>query len=307
MIRFTSFTISALLILGSCSPAEKLYSKRIRKLKKQAFKEVFLKENGDTIHYLHQESGLPKLLLIHGFSGDGVMQWYPNIKYLNDHFDLILPDLWFHGKSYNQKEDYSIQGQVELIHHILEDLNVDSIAIVGNSYGGLVATEYTLAHPEKISQLVIYDGAVKFYSIDQAHDIALKNGKNSINELLIPKNKEDFKNLLNIIYYKPPRIPGFIRKIAVEYLTANLEEKSQLLDHLSSKSDYYADRDYSSLNQVSILWGRQDQLIPMSTCKQLINYFNLDSSDYAIFEKGAHVYNLENPKDFSLELKTLLK
>ena len=301
------FWIIIALMLSGCHLPQHLHDRQTKKLAKLGFEETYLKTPSDTIHFLHRSSGKPALMLVHGFSGDGVFQWYKTAKQLEKHYDLILPDLWYHGESIRSDRDYSIKAQVELLNRILTHLNIDSnLHLMGNSYGGLVSTEFADTHPEKVDKLIVYDAAVKYLSAHYVDSLALAKGAADREDLIAPTSKQGFRRLAKIVLYKTPPIPGFVAKQGVKWLKQGREERVKLIQHLADNETLYTGRIYGNLPETFLIWGAQDELIPMSTYYGLKKLWELDSSHCHVFPKAAHVYNLENPKAFSKVVHEML-
>lgn len=105
-------------------------------------------------HLMEVGSGDP-LLLMHG--GGVVTQWVPLMSRLASDFHLVIPDK--PGAGLASPFDY--RG-VNLREHgtkfllgMLDELSVDKISIVGSSMGGYFAFVFALAHPERVSKLVM--------------------------------------------------------------------------------------------------------------------------------------------------------
>jgi pimeloyl-ACP methyl ester carboxylesterase len=55
--------------------------------------------------------------------------------------------------------DYSVSTYVDFLDRFLKQIGVDSFALSGNSLGGEIAWRYALAHPAKVSKLILVDPA----------------------------------------------------------------------------------------------------------------------------------------------------
>lgn len=108
------------------------------------------------------EHPLKTIVFLHGYGGQG-NQW----KYQLDEFAfsnrVIAIDLRGHGKSDKSDSNYTMIQIVEDLSMVLDELDVkESIYLLGHSFGGALATEFAIAHPEKISHLILIATAGEF-------------------------------------------------------------------------------------------------------------------------------------------------
>jgi 3-oxoadipate enol-lactonase len=82
---------------------------------------------------------------------DGRM-WRPLAERLEDRYWVIVPDLRGHGTTPIPPEPFS---NVDDVLGVLDDLKVERTAVVGASFGGLVALQLATAAPERIKALVV--------------------------------------------------------------------------------------------------------------------------------------------------------
>jgi pimeloyl-ACP methyl ester carboxylesterase len=73
--------------------------------------------------------------------------------------DVILFDLRGHGQTERPPDGYTVASLVADIDALRDQLVPDGrpVEIVGNSFGGLLALAYTLAHPERVRGLALVD------------------------------------------------------------------------------------------------------------------------------------------------------
>ncbi len=102
------------------------------------------------------------LVFLHGFGGQAV-QWRYQLYQFSISNRVIAPDLRGHGRSDQPRGSYSMpQVQIDLI-NTLDTLGVTGkIVLVGHSFGGAVAAEFALAHPERLSHLALIATAGEF-------------------------------------------------------------------------------------------------------------------------------------------------
>ncbi len=72
--------------------------------------------------------------------------------------DVILYDLRGHGMSDRPQQDYDLDTFVADLASLLDALKVERpVHLVGNSFGGLLALAFALAHRERVAGLVLVD------------------------------------------------------------------------------------------------------------------------------------------------------
>ena len=106
--------------------------------------------NAARLWYDEAGSG-PALLLLHGGLGDSGL-WEPVVPFLAERFRVIRTDLRFFGRSTGPAAPWSWHDDVIAV---LDDLGIERTALAGLSLGGRLATEIALAHPERVSALLL--------------------------------------------------------------------------------------------------------------------------------------------------------
>lgn len=116
---------------------------------------VHLERIGSRVHLLEAGSGEP-VLILHGGAGVGA-EHIPIMARLAERYRVLLPDRPGHGLSdeFEYRGRDLRQANVEFVTALLDELRIDRAAIVGNSFGGLMAVCFALAHPERVAKLVV--------------------------------------------------------------------------------------------------------------------------------------------------------
>jgi 2-succinyl-6-hydroxy-2,4-cyclohexadiene-1-carboxylate synthase len=111
--------------------------------------------HNQTYNYQVDGSGRP-LLLLHGFTGCGE-NWQPLIPALAQHYQVIRVDLLGHGRSAHPADEnrYTMQHQVADLIALLDALHIEQTSLLGYSMGGRVALATAVAHPQRISHLIL--------------------------------------------------------------------------------------------------------------------------------------------------------
>lgn len=109
-----------------------------------------------TLAYDEDGSGRP-VLLLHAGVADRRM-WEPIAPALSHAYRVIRPDLRGFGDSPLPPEPYADADDVAAL---LDLLGVAEAAVVGSSYGGRVAMELAMLHPDRVSSLVLLCPALR--------------------------------------------------------------------------------------------------------------------------------------------------
>jgi pimeloyl-ACP methyl ester carboxylesterase len=119
-----------------------------------------LARGGVTIHYeVHgSRSERTPLFLSHGYSASCAM-WKPNLAELGADRQVITWDMRGHGYSDSPKDPsrYSEQACVEDMAAILDACGVKRAAIGGLSLGGYLSLAFNVAHPGRVTALLLFD------------------------------------------------------------------------------------------------------------------------------------------------------
>lgn len=109
--------------------------------------------HGHSVGYRRGGSG-PSVLLIHGLAGSS-KTWDDVMPILTAHCDVIAVDLLGHGESAKPRGDYSLGAFASGLRDFLSVVAVDSVTIVGHSFGGGVAMQLAYQHPHLVDRLVL--------------------------------------------------------------------------------------------------------------------------------------------------------
>ena len=107
----------------------------------------------------HEAGDGPPLLLLHG-SGPGVTGWRNfrgNLGVFAEHFRTFV--LEFPG--FGVSDDFGGHPMLtagDAVLRFLDGLGLDEVAMLGNSMGGIVATQFAIAHPDRVAKLITIGG-----------------------------------------------------------------------------------------------------------------------------------------------------
>ena len=116
--------------------------------------------DGVRLHYRVFGQGDP-LLLVHGFTNAGQI-WDPFVDRLTANHSVIVPDLRGHGLSTNPSGEFTHRLAARDLVGLLDALGLESVAGVGHSSGAIALLDLALIAPERLTAMVLVDGAHRF-------------------------------------------------------------------------------------------------------------------------------------------------
>ncbi len=264
---------------------------------KNGFNNFELKTDSSIIDYWDNKKNGKVIILLHGFGAQTEFQWYKQIETLSNNYRVIIPNLLYFGKT-KQKDKYELQDQVNLIKTICQNLNIQQFDLIGISYGGLIGIEFCNQNIGYVNKLILVDSPIKYLKNEDLEKINKIYRLEKIEELFAPKNYHGLKKQFKAAYYFKQFIPDYIYKILFENLCLpNIEHWEKLITELTLKLDYYAKQEYLFEQSTLLIWGENDDIVPIRIAKEL--NIHLKNSKLEIIKKAKHLPNIEQSKIFN--------
>jgi pimeloyl-ACP methyl ester carboxylesterase len=108
--------------------------------------------NGIRMYYEEYGRG-PSLLLIHG-NGGSINGMRCQIAYFSSSYHVFAADNRAHGKTGDGQDPLTYEQMADDLALLLDQLKLDSVNVIGQSDGGILALLLAIRHPSKISKLV---------------------------------------------------------------------------------------------------------------------------------------------------------
>ncbi len=119
-------------------------------------KDIWFEVDGLRIHCFEAgESGSPVVLLHGGGNDSAHLSWGRVISPLSDHHRVLAPDFPGYGLSDKPEIKYTMDYYVTFLAHLLDELHLDRVSLVGLSMGGGIALGFALRFPERVEKLVL--------------------------------------------------------------------------------------------------------------------------------------------------------
>ena len=236
------------------------------------------KYGGAPSHYVDVGGGLtmhvrdegprdaPVIVLLHGSNAD-LHTWDAWAKALTPRYRVVRFDQIGHGLTGpNPARRYDAQSMVDATDRLVSRLGITRFTIAGNSMGGGIAWQYAVAHPEKLSGLVLVDAGGAPVDAKQSLPIGFRIARTPV-----------LRDLM--LYFTP-------RSVVASSLAHSVENKAVVTDaaidrywellrypgNRQATIDRFAqpfappqpDRVAGIKVPTLILWGQGDKLLPVS-------------------------------------------
>lgn len=114
--------------------------------------------NGKICYFQNSEfAGRPTVVLLHGLSANHTT-WLAAMRALKEmEFNSLAPDLRGHGHSDKTKKKslYKFSVFTEDLKQIFEAEKLSNVILVGYSFGGFIALDYTIKYPSGVTSLIL--------------------------------------------------------------------------------------------------------------------------------------------------------
>lgn len=101
----------------------------------------------------------PPVVVLHGGPDFDHTYLLPELDRLADSARLVYYDQRGRGRSPGDPNEVGIASEVEDVDRVRREFGFDSVAVLGHSWGGLLAMEYAVRHPERVSHLLLVNTA----------------------------------------------------------------------------------------------------------------------------------------------------
>jgi pimeloyl-ACP methyl ester carboxylesterase len=264
---------------------------RIRSL---GFESRTLGWDHGSLHYLLREHADAKgtLVLVHGL-GTSSSTWLRMMPHVEGGYRIVALDLpGFGFSASNAEKGFStLSEHVKALSVLMNEISHGPVILLGQSLGGWVCCRYAASVPKQIQQLVLVDAAGVYYQ-----------GAEQLRDLFTLRSVSDTRRLLTNLWYKYPwYFKPFAGSIYRELLRRHMNE----LVASVQPDDLLADELRHLTMPVSIIWGKQDAVIPV----QCVDVFkkSIPHAAVHIIDRCGHVPQLERPEEFARILNQVLQ
>ena len=233
------------------------------------------------------------LLFIGGTGGD--LRNKPNQLHspLSEHFEIISYDQRGLGQTSSPSGAYSMQQYADDAAHLLDVLEINTIPVMGVSFGGMVAQEFIKRHASRVSKLILActssggDGGSSYplHTLEELNEEEKLETSIKINDLRITDAWiEQNENLWHSL------------KIQAEKRITYKPQARNLLKQLLARKDHNTYGDLEEINiPTFLLGGKYDGIAPMLNMEKM--HQKIDNSKLEFYE-GGHLFLIQDTNAF---------
>jgi 3-oxoadipate enol-lactonase len=217
--------------------------------------------------------------------------WDPQMDALKEQYRILRYDVRGHGGTSAPEGDYTVELLADDAIGLMDELGIDSVHFMGISMGGMIGQAMALAHPERLSSLILCDTACQIPKESlpiwqERIAVAKQNGMqaladDTLDRWLSPefqeKNPEIRKKILGIIQNTP--VSGFAGCCMA---ISGFDVKDRLTQLAMP---------------VLIMVGENDPGTPVEASRQIEN--QISSSRLEVLPKAFHLSNVEAAQSFN--------
>ncbi len=272
-------------------------------------KESYVEVNGAKLFCRTMGQGKP-LIVLHG--GPGLSQDYlqPQLfKLAEDNF-VIFYDQRSCGRSTGEfsNETINLTTFVQDLEQLRKAFHYDKISILGHSWGGFLALNYAIRHPEQVDNLILVntfpttsEGAALFLeeyykrmAPYQAEICAIKSSQGY--QEGSPDVMEHYYRIIFAAYmYNPENVNLLNLRMTAEAFLNDRKVNGLFAESLFMKPYSMTDA-LKQLNVPTLIIHGEEDVIPAITAKAL--HENIKGSKYVLIPKCGHMAYAEAPYEF---------
>jgi len=258
-------------------------------------KDHFIKVDDINFHYTEYPGPGKTVFLLHGFASS-TYSWEKVAPLLQDEgFHVYALDMKGFGWSDKPKgDDYSPFALVEGVNAWMDAVGLRDVVFVGNSLGGAVAVIMSILHPDKVNRMVLVDAGG--YPMDLPTIVKAANTPGAAFFTNLFYGRWVVKWNLKEVYYNDDwltddQVQAYHDRLRTKDGLDAMVELSRAIDF--NRFTDYAERAKSLQVPTLIIWGEDDQWIPLEIGHRFDR--DLPNSRLVVIPECGHVPQEEYP------------
>jgi proline iminopeptidase len=242
---------------------------------------------------------------------------------LSDSFRLIYYDQRGRGKSANnvQPEDVTIQSDVEDLDCLREYFDLKAVAVLGHSWGGVLAMEYAIRYPRRVSHLILMNTAPASHddyvllrqalrSNRPAADVAKMNAISSTAEYRVgdPDTVAAYYRIhFSMTVRQPEHLEGVIESLRLSFTREGILKSREIEERLMNQTWLQSEYDLlprlKQLNTPALIIHGHYDFIPVECAAHIADA--IPEARFVVLKECGHFSYLERLDEVRKEIADL--
>ena len=253
----------------------------------------------------------PTLFLLHGGPGGEHVGFKSTVARLVDVAQLVYVDHRGSGRSApSDPSTHTLDENIDDVDALRDYLGLDSICLLGSSYGGMVAQGYAIRYPDRVSNLVLCATAPSYRFLEDAKRIVAERGtpeQQAVCEMLW---NGSFESLEQVREYYQAMGPMYSVTYDAQKSAESWSRGTRNFEQLNlGFSDFLREFDYTEqLGSIAcptlVLAGEQDWICPPNHSRDIAE--RVPRAHLKVFSKSAHNIAGDEPEEFLAAVRGFL-
>lgn len=228
-------------------------------------KEKFIMAGDTALHVADSGRGERCVVLVHGYL-ESMYVWDDFVPLLTPHVRVVTVDVPGHGVSQVLGEVHTMEMMADVLHGMLDALDIGRATFVGHSMGGYISLAFCAKYPERMDGLVLLSSSPcpddETKRENRRREIALvRAGKKDVLAHVAPETGFAVQNR--------ERLKDYIEDLVEQVHVTEDEGIVALLGGMIARVDQNAMLRTSRVPQLFIL-GRHDNYIPVEAAERFV-------------------------------------
>jgi 2-hydroxy-6-oxonona-2,4-dienedioate hydrolase len=247
--------------------------------------------DGNVLRYCETGTGGDPVVLLHGLFGSP-SNWRPIMDDLAEHYRFLAPQFPIDPDEVRRHAAALSIGQLtEHIAQFFDEMGLERAVLCGNSLGGQVALDFTLAHPERVECLVLCGSA-------GLYERSLSGGRP-------PRVCRDFiRERVSEVFYDQTHVSPDLVDDVYTMLSERPYRRYLLKIAKATRDRYMLDELAQVRVPTLIVWGREDSITPPFVAEQFCEH--IQQAELAYIDRCGHSPPIEQPEAFARVLHAYL-
>ncbi|WP_270889343.1 alpha/beta fold hydrolase [Pedococcus sp. 5OH_020] len=251
----------------------------------------------------------PAVLFLHGSGpgATGLSNWEAVVEEMGDRFFCLAPDMIGFGDStHPENPPIGMRAfnllQADTLWRLLDELDVWTVHLVGNSMGGMIAMRMALAQPGRVDTMLLMGSG-------GAPGLPVSPGLQHLRTFYADPSAARLRHLLETFVYDMDSLEGVVGRVVAERMPYverdDVRRSHAAMFDAQAEPPFFTDDELAKLDHRTLcLHGRDDLIIPVQASTYLAEH--LPNASLHVIPRCGHWTQIEQHDVFVHLLDSLI-